>query len=74
MPIEGVTNGYKTVSMTKSVPVADTESLKAWLNEQLSDWLSGQRDGGTNKMVAGSKAVDLIIEAGFTLNPPKVTR
>lgn len=68
-------NSYKTVEITKTVPVADLESLRVWLNQELRDWMgNGKRDDGMSKVLAGSKAIDLIEEAGFTIKPPAVKR
>lgn len=64
----------KHVTVTKTVPVNNRETLEVWLNEQLAEWLTGQRDGGGNKLVAGRRAIDLILEAGFTLEPPVLNR
>ncbi len=66
---------YKTVEITKTVPVADHESLEAYLNIKLEGHLSQNlRDGGESKKQVGTRALALIIEAGFTLTPPVVTR
>lgn len=62
---------YKTIEITKTVPVADLESLKAWLNKELADWVSS---GKSDAHTAGTKALDLIEEAGFKLTPPTVSR
>lgn len=68
-------DSYKTVEVTKTVPVADLESLRAWLDQQLEDWIGeGKRDGGLSKTTAGSRAITLIEEAGFTITPPTVKR
>lgn len=68
-------NSYKTVEIKQIVPVADLESLRVWLNQELGDWMgNGKRDGGMSKALAGSKAIDLIEEAGFTITPPRVNR
>ena len=70
-----MTEGYKTVEIIKTVPVADKESLIAWLNVELGDWIGDtKRDGGASRAKAGQRAIELIFEAGFTLNPPKVSR
>ena len=63
----------KMVTITKQVPVADRESLTAWLNRELGDWLVCSEESGRED-TAGNRALDLIHEAGFTLNPPKVNR
>lgn len=71
-----MTDKYKTVTIVKTVPVADKETLIAWLNGELADWLRDKRDGGSSKATAGAKAIELIYEAGFTLNitSPRVNR
>jgi len=69
-----MTKLLKTVTVTKTVAVTDIVTLTAWLDHELSGWLTGQRDGGANKNTAGRKAIDLILEAGFTIHSPKVTR
>ena len=61
---------YKTIEITKTVPVADRESLAAWLNYELP--LRVNANGGEKAM--GNWALDLIEEAGFELKPPTVTR
>lgn len=65
-------NEYKTVTIVKTVPVTDQETLIAWLNVELADWLKDKRDAGASKATAGAKAVELIIEAGFTFNSPQI--
>ncbi len=63
--------GYpKVVTLTKTVPVADRETLRVWLNQQLQEYLKSARDGGVNKSTAGTKALDLIEAAGFRLTLP----
>jgi len=57
-------NELKEVTMTKTVKVKDRETLEAWLNEKL--------EVATGHCAAGTCAIDLIIEAGFTLTPPKI--
>lgn len=71
-----MTETYKTVEIIKTVPVANKETLTAWLNAELADWLEGlnKRDGGISRLTVGSKAIELIHEAGFTLNAPRVNR
>lgn len=66
---------YLTVEITKTVPVADRETLKAYLNIGIEKYIGENlRDGGESKRTAGTKALQLIEEAGFELIPPKVTR
>lgn len=68
-------DSYLTVEITKTVPVADRETLEAYLNQELETHVGHQvRDGGESKRTAGTKALQLIEEAGFELIPPKVTR
>ncbi len=63
------------VTMTKKFLVNDRETLAEWLNQRLADFLADEmRDGETSKSSAGSKALDLIEEAGFKLTPPNVVR
>ncbi len=63
------------VTMTKKFAVNNRETLAEWLNQRLADFLAnGMRDGGASQSAAGSKALDLIEEAGFTLTPPKVAQ
>lgn len=66
---------YLTVEITKTVPVADYETLEAFLNQELEKHIGKDlRDGGASKRTAGAKALDLIMEAGFTLTNPVVLR
>lgn len=61
---------YLTVEITKTVPVADRETLEAFLNINLEKWACG--DHGKTRV--GTKVLELIKEAGFELSPPTVTR
>jgi hypothetical protein len=70
--MEKVMKEYKTVTVTKKVPVSDQQSLAVWLDVQLYDYVVPRRDGGLRQRSAGTKAIELILEAGFTLNPPQV--
>ncbi len=66
---------YLTVEITKTVPVADRETLETYLNQQLEEHIGKNlRDSGASKKTAGTKALQLIEEAGFKLMPPKVAR
>lgn len=66
---------YLTVEITKTVPVADRESLEAYLNIELKEHIGDNlRDGGLSKKTAGTKALQLIEKAGFKLISPKVSR
>jgi len=66
---------HKTVTITKTVPVNNRETLDAYLNDQLKEWIGdGKKDAGTRNATAGSKAIRLIEEAGFKLQPPATTR
>ena len=67
-------SGYKTVTMTKTVPVADRESLAVWLDQKMAEWLKDKRDAGASKKTAGTHALKLIAEAGFTLQSPQIPR
>ncbi len=60
---------YLTVEITKTVPVADRETLEAYLNIGLENHI-GKNLRGT----AGTRALEMIEEAGFELRPPKVAR
>lgn len=61
----------KSVTITKTVPVIDKATLTAWLNQELKAWLTeGVRGMDSRPCTAGSKAIDLIEEAGFKLAPP----
>ncbi len=60
------------VTMTKKFSVDNRETLAEWLNQRLADFLAdGMRDGGTSNSAVGSKALDLIEEAGFKISPPE---
>lgn len=61
----------KEVTITKTVPVNNIETLRAWLSGQLRDYLD-KPEGvclDTRKALVGSRAIDLILEAGFTIEP-----
>ncbi len=62
---------YITVEITKTVPVADYETLEAYLNISLEKWATSGHDEKTR---AGTKALEMIKETGFTLLPPEVKR
>lgn len=57
----------KTVMITKTVPVTDIITLSAWLNQEMAVWVKTHRDGGVMKATVGSRAIDLILQAGFTI-------
>lgn len=66
--------GYpQTVEITKTVPVNDAETLAVWLDQALEAWLNPRGDG-SDLASAGTKALDLIKKAGFTLTPPSSLR
>ncbi len=67
------------VEITKTVFVNDHETLAAWLNQELETWLNSRADetdfgGARVSDCAGTKVLDLIEKAGFTLNSPTVPR
>ena len=62
---------YKQVTITETVPVSDRKTLAAWLNQELGRFADSVTHG---KSTLGSKALDLIDEAGFKLTGPVVTR
>ena len=70
-----VIDNYKTVEITKKVPVNDNESLAMWLNQELAQYPEHTlRDAGLREKILGSTVISLIEEAGFTLQPPSVKR
>lgn len=60
------------VTITKTVPVIDRESLEAWLNEQLVNYMGDINPH--NMPTIGSVALNLIEQAGFKITPPSRTR
>lgn len=64
----------KHVTITKTVPVNNRETLEVWLNREMSKFMSDQRDGGQNQLHAGRIALNLIELAGFTLQSPVTPR
>jgi hypothetical protein len=63
-----------TVTITETVEVTDLKTLRVWLNQELEQYAVTKRDGGTAKATIGSKALDLIKEAGFEIKCPIQTR
>lgn len=59
---------HKTVTITKTVPVDDRETLALWLEDWLALWMANEWE--VEAPGVGSKALDLIEEAGFTVVPP----
>ena len=67
------------VEITKTVFVTDHETLAEWLNQELETWLISRANetdfsGADANACAGTKVLDLIDKAGFTLNSPAVPR
>ncbi len=73
-----MSKSMQKVEITKTVFVSDHETLAAWLNQELEAWLcsrGGDVDfAGSASACAGTKALDLIEKAGFTLVSPAVPR
>ncbi len=68
-------SGYtKQVEITKTVPVADVETLEAWLDKELEEYIISQQSSTGNFTHAGRRVLALIKEAGFALKPPVATR
>ena len=61
------------VEITKTVPVNDTETLTAWLNQEIEAWFE-RNDGSNQYDTVGEKCLSLIKQAGFELKPPSAIR
>ena len=74
-----VSKSMQKVEITRTVLVNDRETLAAWLNQELEAWFNSCADetdfgGARASDCAGTKVLDLIEKAGFTLNSPTVPR